>query len=205
MKKLIFLALLAAGVYKFYPQVFSLHGKGTSVPAIAQVFVGPNCGKLCNDVLEIFNGRNVKYELIDISTPEGEKHGVREYPLTRVGKHMVIGNSSHQLIAALAETYGDTVLTPVERAIMKGHFNNKGKPIVVLYGTSWCHYCAHQRQYFSDHHVRYTDVDVEASLEGKNAYTVLQGSSYPLVYVGYRRFEGYKEKEILDAIAEQAG
>jgi glutaredoxin len=193
---------MAVGVYKFYPHVFSLHGKGASSSAIAQVFVGPNCGQLCTDVEEIFNSRNVKYELIDVSTPEGEKYGIHQYPLTKVGKQTVPGNSSTLLISALAETYGNAVLTPIERAVMKSHFDEKGKPMVVLYGTSWCQYCAYQRQYFADHHIAYSDVDVESSSAGKTSYSILQGNGYPLVYVGYRRFDGYKEQEILDAIAE---
>jgi glutaredoxin len=72
----------------------------------------------------------------------------------------------------------------------------------VLYGTSWCGYCKRQREYFAAHNVPFVNIDVERSSSGKLAYDTLQANGYPLVYVGYRRFDGYKEKEILDAVAE---
>lgn len=144
----------------------------------------------------------MNYELIDISTSEGGKYGVTRFPLTKVGTQTVLGNARNDLIAALAEVYGDSVLTPGERMAMRDHFDANGKPLVVLYGTQWCGYCKRQRQYFADNNVSFADIDVEASPSGKLAYNTLQGSGYPLLYVGYRRFEGYKEREILDAIAK---
>lgn len=202
MKKLIVLGLLAVCAYKFYQYVSLHHGKASAGTAMAQVFVGPGCNQLCAEVEEILSSRNVSYELIDVSTPEGEKYGINQYPLTRLGTQTVVGNARNLLIAALAETYGDSVLTPGERMAMRSHFDQNGKPAVVLYGTQWCQYCKRQRQYFADRGISYSDVDVESSSSGKLAYDTLQGNGYPLVYVGYRRFDGYKEKEILDAIAE---
>lgn len=201
MNKLIFWGLMAVCTYKFYEYVTHRHG-GTTGTSMAQVFVGPGCDQPCNEVEELLKSRHVSYELIDVSTPEGEQSGVNQYPLTRIGKREVLGNARYPLVAALAETYGESMLTPNERAVMQTHFDDHGKPLVVLYGTQWCPYCQRQRAYFSDHGVAYTDVDVEASSSGKTAYEILQGSGYPLLYVGYRRFDGYKEQEVLDAIAE---
>lgn len=48
----------------------------------------------------------------------------------------------------------------------------------------------------------FDDVDVEASQASGLAYAALKGNGYPLVYVGYRRFSGYTEQEILATIAE---
>lgn len=201
MKKLIFFGLLAVAVYKFYQHAFISHGKGATGSTMAQVFVGPGCNMLCSDVEDVLKSRNVSYELIDVSTPEGSKYGINQYPVTLLGSQTVVGNARTLLISALAETYGESVLTPGERMAMRNHFDQNGNPLVVLYGTQWCPYCKRQRQYFADHGVSYSDVDVESSSAGKLAYDTLQGGGYPLVYVGYRRFDGYKEKEILDAIA----
>jgi glutaredoxin len=205
LKKLIIFGLLAFCGYKLYLYVSSAHDKGPVAAdgtPVAQLFVGPGCDQPCNEVEEILRSRNVNYELIDISTSEGAKYGVTRFPLTKVGTQTVLGNARNDLIAALAEVYGDSVLTPGERMAMRDHFDANSKPLVVLYGTQWCGYCKRQRQYFADNNVSFADIDVEVSPSGKLAYNTLQGSGYPLLYVGYRRFEGYKEREILDAIAK---
>ena len=48
----------------------------------------------------------------------------------------------------------------------------------------------------------YEKIDVEASKSNEMVYNILQGNGYPLTYVGYRRFSGLHEGEILTAIAE---
>jgi glutaredoxin len=205
MKKLILFGLIAFCGYKFYLHESVLKDKGPVAAdgsPITQLFVGPGCGQPCDEVEEMLNSRKINYVLIDVSTPQGEKYGINQYPLTKVGKQKVLGNARNQLIAVLAETYGNSVLTPTERIAMRGHFDEKGNPVVVLYGTSWCQYCKHEREYFAEHNIPFEDLDVESSQSAKLVYNTLQGAGYPLVYVGYRRFDGYKEKEILDAVAE---
>lgn len=205
MKKLILFGLIAFCGYKLYQHVSASDDKGPVAAdgtPIAQLFIGPDCGQTCTEVEEILKSRNIHYELIDISTPEGQKYGINQYPITRVGKQRVVGNARYQVVAILAEAYGDSVLTSVERAAMRGHFDESRKPKVVLYGTSWCQYCKHEREYFADRHIQFEDLDVESTPSAQLAYDTLQGAGYPLIYVGYRRFEGYKEKEILDAVAE---
>jgi glutaredoxin len=205
MKKLILFGLIIFGGYKGYQQVSASRDKGLVAAdgtPIAQLFVGPNCGQLCNEMEDVLKSRNINYELVDVSTPEGEKFGIKQYPVTRVGKQRVMGNARNQLIAVLAETYGNGVLTPGERMAMRDHFDANGKPLVVLYGTKWCGFCKRERAYFAEHNVAFEDVDVEANPSAKLTYDILQGAGFPLIYVGYRRFDGYKEKEILDAIAE---
>ena len=205
MKKLILLGLIAVCGYKLYQHVAVSNDKGPVAAdgtPIAQLFVGPGCGQVCDEMEEVLKSRKINYVLIDVSTPEGEKYGVRQFPITRVGKLKVMGNARNQLIAVLAESYGYSVLTSEERIAMEGHFDDKGKPIVVLYGTQWCQYCKREREYFAEHNIQFDDLDVELSTSAKFAYDTLQGAGFPLVYVGYRRFDGYKEKEILDAVAE---
>ncbi len=205
MKKLILLGLIAFCGYKLYQHVSASSDKGPVAAdgtPITQLFVGPGCDQPCNEVEEMLKSRNVNYVVIDISTPGGEKYGINQYPLTRVGKQKVLGNSRNELVTLLAESYGNSVLTRGERIAMQGHFDEKGKPVVVLYGTQWCQYCKREREYFAEHNVPFQDLDVESSPSAKCAYDTLQATGFPLIYVGYRRFDGYKEKEILDAIAE---
>lgn len=207
MKKLLVLGLFALCAYKFYQYLDARHDGGMAHGGtnVVRLFVGPGCGNVCDGVEEILSSRNVSYEVVDVSTPEGESYGIRQYPLTVIGERKVLGNGRNELVGALAEAYGDAALTPAEREAMRGHFDADGNPLVVLYGTRWCTYCNRQRLYFDGNGVSYVDVDVEASPSGKSAYDALQGAGYPLVFVGYRRFDGYKEREVLDAIAELRG
>jgi glutaredoxin len=201
MKKLLVLGLLMFSAYKLYQYVVNGYGNDNSSPEIVQLFVGPDCKNLCTDVEAILNSRNVNYELIDVSTPEGQKYGIHQYPVTQIGKNKILGNGRAQVVSALINAYGDAVLTPAERTAMRGHFDENGNPVVVLYGTQWCGHCKRQREYFASNDIEYYDVDAETSSIGKFAYETLQGGGYPLTYVGYKRFDGYKEREILSAIA----
>lgn len=204
MKKLLLLALLIFGGYKLYPQVFGHADRGpvdADGTPITQLFVGPGCGAVCAGVEDVLRESNVHYEVIDITTPGGKKYDIERYPLTRVATHRVLGNSAHEIRGVLAQVYGDEVLPPGERRVMRSHFDETGQPLVVLYGTSWCGYCKRERAYLSAHNIAFVDLDVESSREAKLAYDTLQGGGYPLVYVGYRRFDGYREREILDAVA----
>lgn len=206
MKKLFVIGLLVFCGYKLYqltPKSQDAGPVGADGKPVLQLFVGPDCGPYCADVVGLLASRNVKYQLIDVSTTEGEKYHIRQYPYIRLGKLNVTGNNTMQIVAMLGEAYGDTVLTPGERIAMRDHFDANGKPVVVLYGTKWCQYCARERAYFAENRVSYSDVDVESSTSGRFSYDALKGNGYPLIYVGYRRFDGYKEQEILDAIASR--
>jgi thiol-disulfide isomerase/thioredoxin len=109
-----------------------------------------------------------------------------------------------QITSALAENYGEKVLTRMENAAMSNHFDTDGRVKVVMYGASWCPYCKKQREYFAANSILYQEIDVEQSESNKLLFSTLHGSGYPLTYVGYRRFSGYKEKEIVDAMKELA-
>jgi glutaredoxin len=206
MRKVLFIALLGFGSYVAQKNGYSFLPKDGAFDEdgnpIVRVFVGPNCGQPCEDVKMTMTTRHVDYELVDVSSAAGQAYGIRRYPLTMAGDQQVLGNATDSIVSMLAETHGNEVLNYAERRAMSGHFDVNGKPRVVLYGTQWCGYCKKQRQFFADHGIEFDDVDVEASPAGKMAYDTLHGAGYPLVYVGYRRFQGYKEREIKDALAE---
>jgi glutaredoxin len=206
MKKLLWIAVLVAVAFAAYKKRHVFLGRDGAFDnagnPIVRLFVGPGCGQACADVEAELTRRNVTYEVLDVSTPAGQEYGIRQYPLTMVGRGQVLGNRIDGIVGLLAENYGGDVLTPSEQNAMAGHFDSSGKPVVVLYGTQWCGYCKRQRQFFADNGIVFNDVDVEVLPEGKRAYDTLRGQGYPLLYVGYRRFEGYKEAEIKAAIAE---
>lgn len=174
-------------------------------PAVVLV-VGPNCGTPCDSVRKLLDSRGVAVEEIDVAGPDGapvdNKYGINTYPTTLIGKVKIQGDDLARIGAVLAETYGEQMLGRAERLSMAGHFDAQGKPKVVLYGTAWCGYCKKQRELFAEKGIAFDDLDVEVSSSAMSAYQNLNGQGYPLTYVGYRRFDGFHEDDILAAIDE---
>lgn len=204
MKNFILICLVIFGGYKLYQHKVGNHHVRLAPDGrpIAEFFVSSGCGDICEGVASVLKDRKIPHEVIDIQSEAGEKSGVLQYPLVRVGKKSVWGDKRNEVVGMLAEVYGDSALYPAERTVMKSHFDHAGKPRVVLYGTSWCPYCKKQHEYFRERNIRYEYVDVESSDSARQSYEILHGSGYPLIYVGYRAFSGYTERPIQDALAE---
>lgn len=208
MKKLIILAALLFGAYQLYnhgllngfpflnkPGAFDAAGK-----PVVRLFVGPGCAAVCGEIESLLQARKIDYTLFDISTPEGSQFGVQRYPMIQVGNDSAVGDK-WEIIGTLASNLGPESLSRSERLAMQNHFDDNGRAIVVLYGTEWCAYCKKQRAYFASNNIPYIELDPEKDSAAKTAYTILQANGYPLTYVGYRRFDGYQEGEIKDAVA----
>jgi glutaredoxin len=212
MKKLLVLALLGVVGYHFYQNGFSIFGsKGafdSNDKPIVVFFSGPGCDAICDRVRSFLQARNVAFEEIDIAgsdgAPTSNKYGVRGFPTTLVGSHEVRGDDLPRLTSVLAETYGRQVLSRKEQRLMAQHFDANGRAEVVMYATQWCPYCKKQREYFADNDIPYREVDAEATEENKARYAAFEAGGYPLTYVGYRRFEGYHERDLATAIKEVA-
>jgi glutaredoxin len=208
MKKLIVLAIVLFAGYKFHQNGYSFSGAKGAVDSSGRpkvvLFVGPGCGAHCDAVRDVLRQRGVVFEEIDIAGPDGapvsNKYGVTRYPVTLIGKTEILGDNVEAVSAGLAEAFGKDVLTPGEQRTMAGHFDPQGKAKVVMYATSWCPYCKQQREFFAAKGIPYQEIDVEASSDGNQTYQALKGNGYPLTYVGYRRFSGYKEDEIVAAL-----
>ncbi len=205
MNKLLTLALLAlAGL----PAAQGASADKAVRPSV-MLFSAPDCGHECDSVRSMLKFRKVNFQEVDVNTLEGlpgtNKYGVSGYPTTLVGKNMVRGTDLMEITALLAESFGKNVLTPDEQMALAGHFDKKGRPKVVLYGTKWCGYCKKERALLNAKHIDFVDVDVEASVEATFAYNTLKGTGYPLTYVGYRRFAGFQNEALLDAVSQLSG
>jgi len=210
MKKLVLLAVLAFAGFKLYQNGFSfLSSNGAFAedgkPKVV-LFVGPGCGRYCERVRSSLVARNLQFEEINIAGPDGapikNRYGVTKYPTTLIGDREVLGDDMAGLTAALAETLGRSALTRKEDRLMDNHFDAAGNAQVVMYATQWCPYCKKQRQYFAERGIRYKEIDVEASEANRSTYNAFEAGGYPLLYVGYRRFDGYTEGPIDAAIDE---
>jgi glutaredoxin len=67
---------------------------------------------------------------------------------------------------------------------------------VVMYGTSWCGYCAQTRRYFADHGIRYTEHDIESSDEDRRAYDALGVQGIPVVIIDGTVLQGYSAENM---------
>lgn len=210
MKKFLLLALLAAVAYKFFPNSFPFLSPAGAFDKngkpLVVVFVGPQCGGPCDTVQSLLKQREIPFQEVHVvgadGAPVSNRYGIHHYPTTLIGKQQILGDDTPRISAALAEAYGMETLPRMQRLAMANHFDAEGRAKVIMYATGWCPYCKQQREFFTANGVRFDEVDVEASQANGLAYRALDGNGYPLTYVGYRRFAGYQEREILEAIAE---
>jgi glutaredoxin len=209
MKKIIILLLIGAAAYwgyinygstLFRTGAFDDQGKPKVI-----LFTMDGCPP-CADVVANLRSRNVTFEEVNTTTDEGkrrvEKFGVMQVPLTVIGSRKVIGNDLLSIESALAEAYGMDALTPAVRQVMRNHFDEQGKPRVIMYGVNTCPYCKRMKAYLDERKIAYQFVDVSDFGSGKSAYEALSGRGYPLIFVGYRRIDGYNEDTVNQAVKE---
>ncbi len=198
MRKLVVVALIAAGVW--YWQKHGAHEvilDEAGNPAVL-IYTAKQCGAPCRDALAILDSRGVPYQEKELDLENEEDKDVKHWrsigdnllPLTLAGRSKVTSSSKWELIALLGENFGDTYLTQDEKGYFSQHFDESGKPRIVLYGTSWCPGCAALRKELEEHGVSYVDIDVEKSGEFDKLTRVMEIPGYPATWVGYTRVRG---------------
>lgn len=75
------------------------------------------------------------------------------------------------------------------------------QPQIILYGTSWCGYCAKARAFFKANGIQYTELDIEKTTEGHEGHKKLGGGGVPLIVVGDVVMHGYNEAGLRQALA----
>jgi glutaredoxin len=75
---------------------------------------------------------------------------------------------------------------------------SSAQPEVILYGTSWCPYCAKARDFFETHGIKYTEYDIEHDATAEKSYREVHGRGVPVVVVADEVIQGYDP----DAMAE---
>lgn len=201
MKKLIFIALIAAGFWHWKGGSFS--GSDASVDSAGNptviAFTFAECGEPCTDTIAALKHRGVPYEEIEINPAKPdeenyklwEKYGVRTFPLVVAGKEKVSSSSKSALVALLAINFKDDYLTNAEAQYFTRHFDSNGKPKVVLYGTDWCPTCAELRKEMHAEGMDFVDIDVEKVVDSEQLLKTMEIPGYPAIWVGYRRVNGY--------------
>lgn len=73
---------------------------------------------------------------------------------------------------------------------------------VVMYATTTCQYCAKTRALLAEEGVKYTEYQIDKS-EAANAEFIAKGGiGVPLLYIGERRIDGFREGTIRNALTE---
>lgn len=212
MLRILIVLAFITGVYQLYTKHWLAPGTSpvsqvdSNGKPVVVLVVGPGCGDHCGSIRRLLEAGSIPFQEIDVAGPDGapvdNQYGINTYPTTVIGKVRVQGSDLGRIKEVLAETYGGQIWSPGERMAMAGHFDQQGRPKVVMYGTPWCGYCKAQRELFAQKNIPFDDLDVEASGAAASAYNGLKGTGYPLTYVGYRRFSGYHQDDILAAIDE---
>lgn len=85
------------------------------------------------------------------------------------------------LVAALAACRGPIQVEPQAAA----------RKQVVLYATDWCGYCKQARAFLEKHNVRFTEVDIEKSPEGKRDYDRIGLRGVPILVIDGQPLKGF--------------
>lgn len=68
---------------------------------------------------------------------------------------------------------------------------------VIMYGTSWCGYCAKTRKLLERNNIAYYEYDIEKSAEGNDQFDELGGKGVPLILIEGELVRGYNPSRIL--------
>lgn len=176
------------------------------------IFTYDGCGKVCDDAVKELQDRRVPFTEKRIN-PENDsdenvklwkkyRDGDDHFPFMVAGKNSFAGFYKPEIASLLGKTFGEVYFTPLEKHFYQQHFNADGTPRIVLYGTSWCGYCAALRREFRVNKIDFLDVDVEKSSEQNLLCETLGINGYPATWVGYHRVRGSDLAAVKDAMKD---
>jgi glutaredoxin len=91
-----------------------------------------------------------------------------------------------------------------EPAFVTGDFlalyRNAGKT-VVMFSTSTCPYCKHEREWLASAHVDYHDYVIDQSDDARQRFEHVDGGAVPLLFIGDRRIVGFREDTLRESVA----
>jgi len=70
------------------------------------------------------------------------------------------------------------------------------QPLVIMFATSWCPYCAQARQFFLDNGISVHEYDIEKDSYAYEQYKKAGGKGVPLIIVGSTIVYGFNEPQL---------
>ena len=204
--KWLLVIILGLGVYYFgfnTPQgEFDANGQPKVV-----LFVIDNCPP-CDDAINHLGRMRIDFELFNPLSnqttkqrfkPYGKSFGSQQYPVLVIGNDVATGYAKYKVNETYAKAFGLSALARQPQRLYQAHFQN-GQAKVVMYGTSWCGYCAKARSEFADNSIDYVEWDVEKNTDAATRFKQLGGNGYPLIYVGFERFNQVDSSAVKKAL-----
>lgn len=71
---------------------------------------------------------------------------------------------------------------------------------VLMYGASWCGYCAKARKMMDAKGITYFEYDIDKSQEGRRQFKDLGGKGVPLFQIGGTVVKGYSPTEVVSLV-----
>jgi len=72
---------------------------------------------------------------------------------------------------------------------------------IVLFSTSTCPYCAQARALLDARGADYADLRIDDSEQARSEFKAIEGSGVPVLLIGPRRIDGFREGAIIEALA----
>ncbi len=73
---------------------------------------------------------------------------------------------------------------------------------VIMYGTSWCGYCAKTRALLEKNDITYYEYNIETAQEGHKQFIDLGGRGVPVLQISGKVVKGYRPSRILELVSE---
>lgn len=71
---------------------------------------------------------------------------------------------------------------------------------VVMFSTKRCGYCHKAKAFFNKHGIRFTEIDINSSPEGRKRFKKLNGRGVPLILIGNQTIRGFNKPAIKNAL-----
>jgi glutaredoxin len=195
-KFLLLCALVGFGGWNWWSGKQSASSFDQNGKPMVRIFTFADCGKACIDALRQLNQTKIAYEelIVTQATTETEadkrwkKLGRPSFSTIVVGNTKLTNPPPALLKGALAQHFGDEFLTAREQRYLARHFNDAGKPQIVMYSASWCPYCVDLRNTLNAAKTPFVEVEVAGAVDKFEISHAMGISGYPTVYVGLQRF-----------------
>ena len=209
MKKFVVVLLAIGALYHFKPGLFHFGNKGafdSKGNAQALLFTQDGCGIHCDMAVKELTERGVAFQEVKLNSDDNIHRfqnlgSTGAIPFLAVGSQVVQGYDKGEFASVLSQNFGDGALTRAELLFYKRHFNAEGKPLVYMYGATWCGYCKELRAQMQSRKIEFVEVDVDMDPDKALINDAMDLSVYPITYVGYKRIVGAsKTDQVLEAL-----
>jgi glutaredoxin len=195
MKFLVLLAVVAFGYWQHSTSNTAKSAFDAAGNPVVHFFTFPDCGKLCSDAESQLKRRRVPYVRFEVDQRNPDDSATKRWkevkgefvPLIVVGNERTIATAEMEVVRVLGRYFDDAYLLPSERRYFSKHFDDQGKPKIVLYGADWCPSCKSVKAQLNNNGTPFLEIDMDRSGEKKAIAETLSIPGYPSVFVGYER------------------